>query len=114
VGRHEPNSALDGGGALGLDCLVEICAQAADFLRPDGFLGIETGGELSSFLVASCFLIAHSGAALKATGIWSIVRSVVFGNHITFPLYMGWHLHALCFDEEQNFTLKAIIFIYKF
>jgi len=46
VSRHEPSNALDGGGGLGLDCLVEVCAQAAVFLRPDGFLGIETGGEL--------------------------------------------------------------------
>jgi methylase of polypeptide subunit release factors len=46
VGRDEPSSALDGGGAFGLECLVEICAQAADFLRTVEFLGMETGGEL--------------------------------------------------------------------
>ena len=42
---HEPHQALDGGGKAGLDCLNDICGGAAKYLRPGGFLGLETGGK---------------------------------------------------------------------
>lgn len=45
VREHEPLLALDGGKGPGLDCLQQICGQAADFLAPEGFLVLETGGE---------------------------------------------------------------------
>lgn len=44
VYQHEPLQALDGGGRAGLSCLEEICKSAAQYLRPGGFLGLETGG----------------------------------------------------------------------
>lgn len=46
VGRHEPILALDGGSSDGLKELQIICTGARDFLVADGFLGLETNGEL--------------------------------------------------------------------
>jgi release factor glutamine methyltransferase len=42
VSRHEPKTALFGG-TDGLEMIRRICAQAADFLRPGGWLGLEIG-----------------------------------------------------------------------
>ena len=47
---HEPSSALEGGNSEGLDCLQEICSNAAEYLVPGGFIGLETGG-LASLVV---------------------------------------------------------------
>ena len=52
VQLHEPREALDGGDGDGLDCLREICEQAADYLVPGGFLGLEMGGEISFRIIS--------------------------------------------------------------
>ena len=46
VGRHEPMSALDGRGELGMGDLDVICEFSHEYLAPGGFLALEThGGE---------------------------------------------------------------------
>lgn len=58
VKDHEPVLALDGGGALAVDCLVPICRGAAEMLVEGGFLALETnGGEQAHWIVE--FLEEH-------------------------------------------------------
>ena len=46
VGRHEPMSALDGRGEMGMGDLDVICELSHKYLAPGGFLALEThGGE---------------------------------------------------------------------
>lgn len=46
VGRHEPMSALDGRGEMGMGDLDIICESSHKYLAPGGFLALEThGGE---------------------------------------------------------------------
>ena len=45
---HEPSSALEGGDSEGFKCLQEICSEAAEYLVPGGFVGLETGGVFGS------------------------------------------------------------------
>lgn len=58
VRLHEPSSALDGGSGSGMDCLEHICSQAARYLKPGGFLAMETGG-MSPLPIACVISFAH-------------------------------------------------------
>jgi release factor glutamine methyltransferase len=61
VRLHEPGAALDGGAGAALDALAAVCAGAPRFLRPGGFLGLETGGGGQAEAVAA-LLEARAGA----------------------------------------------------
>jgi len=72
VGLHEPALALDGGDAAGLVILRRLCANAATFLAPGGFLGLETAGHGQAEQVADLL-----GGAFESVAVHQDMCGVV-------------------------------------
>jgi methylase of polypeptide subunit release factors len=82
VGRHEPASALRGGGADGMADLFAVAGGVASRLAPGGFFGVETGGKGQARRLAShmqCEEESEGGSGLRGAFSAVSVEKDLFG-----------------------------------